>query len=165
MLFAFLLLFALPFLHGIRRAREWAWWAGGIRFGRVAVRCELRSGSLIAVYWKLIGLSLFLLLVFAAITGGITAVVFAGTHGATSPLAIMSGQLPMWSFGLYAVAYLLLIITFWVLMRIYTLQRVWRRVVAASTVIDIAGASDVVATGDIASAFGEGLADGLDFGL
>ena len=55
--------------------------------------------------------------------------------------------------------------TFWVLMRIYTLQRVWRRVVAACAVIDIAGASDVAATGDTVSAFGEGLADGLDFGL
>ena len=75
--------------------------------------CELRPGSLIAVYWKLIALSLLVILVFAAIT----------------------------------------------------LQRVWRRVVAACAVIDIADASDVAATGDIVSAFGEGLADGLDFGL
>ena len=50
-------------------------------------------------------------------------------------------------------------------MRIYTLQRVWRRVLAACAVIDVADASDVAATGDIVSAFGEGLADGLDFGL
>ena len=50
-------------------------------------------------------------------------------------------------------------------MRIYTLQRVWRCVVAACAVIDVADASDVAATGDIVSAFGEGLADGLDFGL
>jgi hypothetical protein len=71
----------------------------------------------------------------------------------------------MWGIAVSVVAYLLLIITFWVLMRIYTLQRVWRRVVAACAVIDIAGASDVAATGDMASAFGEGLADGLDFGL
>ena len=164
MLFAILLFFALPFLHGLRRAREWAWWANGIRFGRVAIICELRPGSLIAVYWKLIGWSLLVLLIFAAIIGGITAAVFAGTLGGGAA-AILSGQLPIWSFALYAVAYLLLIITLWVLMRIYTLQRVWRRVVAACAVIDIAGASDVAATGDIVSAFGEGLADGLDFGL
>jgi hypothetical protein len=118
---------------------------------------------LIAVYWKLIAWSLLVLLIFAAIIGGITAALFAGTPGGGA-VAILSGQLPIWSFALYAVAYLLLIITFWVLMRIYTLQRVWRHV-AASAVIDIAGASDVAATGDIVSAFGEGLADGLDFGL
>jgi uncharacterized membrane protein YjgN (DUF898 family) len=164
MLFAFLLLFALPFLHGIRRAREWAWWAAGIRFGRVAIMCELRPGSLIAVYWKLIGWSLLVLLVFAAITGGTTVALFAGAPGGGA-VAILSGQLPMWGIAVSVVAYLLLIITFWVLMRIYTLQRVWRRVVAACAVIDIAGASEVAATGDMASAFGEGLADGLDFGL
>ena len=164
MLFAFFLFFALTFLHGLRRAREWAWWASGIRFGKVAIMCELRPGSLIAVYWKLIALSLLVILVFAAIAGGITAALFAGTPG-RGAVAILSGQLPMWSFALYAVAYLLLMITFWVLMRIYTLQRVWRCVVAACAVIDVADASDVAATGDIVSAFGEGLADGLDFGL
>jgi uncharacterized membrane protein YjgN (DUF898 family) len=165
-LFAFLLLFfGLPFLHGIRRSREWAWWASGIRFGRVAIMCELRPGSLIAVYWKLIGWSLLVLVVFAAIFGGMTAALFAGSLGVGPPAAILGGQLPMWGIAAYVVAYLVLIITFWVLMRIYTLQRVWRRVVAACKVIDIAGASDVAAAGEIASAFGEGLADGLDFGL
>jgi len=73
--------------------------------------------------------------------------------------------LPIWGIAASAVAYLLLIITFWVLMRIYTLQRVWRRVVAACVVVDLAAASDVAAAGEIVSAFGEGLADGLDFGL
>jgi uncharacterized membrane protein YjgN (DUF898 family) len=165
MLFAFLLFFALPFLHGIRRAREWAWWAGGIRFGRVAIMCELGSGSLIAVYWKLIGWSLLVLLVFAAIFGGLTAALSVGRLGAGLPAVMLGGQLPMWGIAAYAVAYLLLIITFWVLMRIYTLQRVWRRVAAACAVVDIVGASDVAAAGEIVSAFGEGLADGLDFGL
>jgi uncharacterized membrane protein YjgN (DUF898 family) len=165
MLFAFLLFFALPFLHGIRRAREMAWWASGTRFGRVAIICEVRSGSLIAVYWKLIAWSLLVLLIFAAIIGGMMVAVFAGTHGVTPLAAILGGQLPTWGIAVSVVAYLLLIITFWVLMRIYTLQRVWRRVVAASAVIDIADASDIAAAGDIASAIGEGLADGLDFGL
>jgi len=135
MLFAFLLFFALPFLHGIRRAREWAWWASGIRFGRVAIMCELRPGSLIAVYWKLIGWSLLVLLVFAAIFAGMTAALAAGTLRAGLPAVILSGQLPIWGIAASAVAYLLLIITFWVLMRIYTLQRVWRRVVAACVVV------------------------------
>jgi uncharacterized membrane protein YjgN (DUF898 family) len=165
MLFGVLLFFALPFLHGLRRAREWAWWANGIRFGRVAIICEIRSGSLIAVYWKLIAWSLLVLLIFAAIIGGVMVAVFAGTHDVAPPAAILGGQLPTWAIAGSVVAYLLLIVTFWVLMRIYTLQRVWRRVVVASAVMDIADASDVASAGDIASAIGEGLADGLDFGL
>src|SRR6266436_4821419 len=63
-------LIALPFLHAIRRAREWAWWAGGIRFDSVTVRCDLRSGSLIGVYWALIGFSALVFFAFAAVAGG-----------------------------------------------------------------------------------------------
>jgi hypothetical protein len=78
---------------------------------------------------------------------------------------ILSGRFPGWGFAAYAVAYLMLILTMWVLMRIYTVQRIWRRVVDACAVINIAGAADVAAAGDVVSGFGEGLADGLDFGL
>src|SRR5215470_9539572 len=86
---------------------KWAWWASGIRFGRVAIICELRSGSLIAVYWKLIGWSLLVLLVFAAIFAGIMAALVAGTPGARLPAVLLGGQLPMWGIAAYAVAYLL----------------------------------------------------------
>ena len=93
------------------------------------------------------------------------ATLLAGTHADGPVAAAFSGQLPMWGFAAYAVTYLLLIVTFWVLMRIYTLQRVWRRVVDGCVVINIAAASDVASAGEMVSAFGEGLADGLDFGL
>src|SRR5206468_4396304 len=72
------LLIALPFLHAMRRAREWAWWAGGIRFGSVTVTCDLRSGSLIGVYWALIGFGALVFFAFAAVAGGLTAVLVAG---------------------------------------------------------------------------------------
>jgi uncharacterized membrane protein YjgN (DUF898 family) len=165
MLVAALLFFTLPFLHGVRRAREWAWWGSGIRFGDVAVSCDVRPGSLIAIYWKLIGWSLLVFLLFVAIVTGMTVALFAGGHGGGTAAALLRGQFPWWALAAYAVAYLMLIVGFWVLMRIYTLQRVWRRVVDACAVINIAGASDVAAAGDIVSALGEGLADGLDFGL
>jgi uncharacterized membrane protein YjgN (DUF898 family) len=160
------LLLSLPFLHAIRRAREWAWWAGGIRFGGVAVACHLRSGSLIGVYWKLIGLVLLVIAVFSAIAAGLAAALF--NFGASSgglPAMILARQLPVWGFVAFAATYLLLIIAIGVLLRIYTLQRVWRRVVAECAVIDIEAASNVGAVGDVVTAFGEGLADGLDFGL
>jgi len=160
------LLLSLPFLHAIRRAREWAWWAGGIRFGGVAVACHLRSGSLIGVYWKLIGLVLLVVAVFSAIAAGLAAALF--NFGASSgglPAMILARQLPVWGFVAFAATYLLLIIAIGVLLRIYTLQRVWRRVVAECAVIDIEAASNVGAAGDVVTAFGEGLADGLDFGL
>jgi Bacterial protein of unknown function (DUF898) len=149
-------LIGLPFLHAVRRAREWAWWAGSIRFGGVAVACHLRSGSLIGIYWKLIGLGMLIFLGYVAIALGLTALV--------GPSAII-GQLAAWGFAAYGVVYLLLLVTIGVLARIYTLQRVWRRVVEACAVINIGDAADVAAAGDVVNAFGEGLADGLDFGL
>jgi uncharacterized membrane protein YjgN (DUF898 family) len=149
-------LIGLPFLHAVRRAREWAWWAGSIRFAGVAVACHLRSGSLIGIYWKLIGLGMLIFLGYVAIALGLTALV--------GPSAII-GQLAAWGFAAYGVVYLLLLVTIGVLARIYTLQRVWRRVVEACAVINIGDAADVAAAGDVVNAFGEGLADGLDFGL
>ena len=164
MLLAGVMLFTVPFLHGIRRAREWAWWGSGIRFGDVAVICELRSGSLIGIYWKLIGWYVLVMLAFAAIAGAMAALFFAAQLG-VSAATLLRGHLPWWGLAGYAVTYLLLIVTIWALMRIYTLQRVWRRVVDACAVINIAAAADVAAAGDMVSGFGEGLADGLDFGV
>ena len=156
------LLIALPFLHAIRRAREWAWWASGIRFGSVTVTCDLRSGSLIGVYWALIGFSALVFLAFAAVAGGLAAVLIAGMH-ARGPVSF--GQVPIWGMAAYAVSYLLLGVVLGVLLRIYTLQRVWQRVACACTVINMEAAADVTAAGELVSGFGEGLADGLDFGL
>jgi hypothetical protein len=156
MLIGAVALIGLPFLHAVRRAREWAWWAGSIRFAGVAVACHLRSGSLIGIYWKLIGLGMLIFLGYVAIALGLTALV--------GPSAIL-GQLAAWGFAAYGVVYLLLLVTIGVLARIYTLQRVWRRVVEACAVINIGDAADVAAAGDVVNAFGEGLADGLDFGL
>lgn len=160
LIIAMLLFVALPFLHGLRRAREWHWWCGGIRFGDVSVTCNLSTGSLIGVYWKLIGIIALVVLVFSALAGGLADLLFAG-----APAAFVQQQLPWWGYVLFAVLYLLLIIAMWVVMRIYTLQRVWRRVVDSCTVVNIAGAANVGAAGVPVSAFGEGLLDGLDFGL
>jgi uncharacterized membrane protein YjgN (DUF898 family) len=159
-----LMVFATPFLHAIRRAREWAWWSNGIRFGDVAVTCDLRSGSLIGIYWKLIGWNVLVIFAFLATVAAIT-LLCAGGHAGGLVAMLLRWQLPWWGIPAYAVAYLLQIVTMWALIRIYTLQRVWRRVVDACAVINVAAAADVAAAGDIVSAFGEGLADGLDFGL
>jgi hypothetical protein len=122
----------------------------------------LRSGSLIGVYWALIGLGALVILAFAAVAGGLAAVLIAGMH-VRGPVSF--GQVPIWGMAAYAVSYLLLGVGLGVLARIYTLQRVWQRVVRACTIINIEDAADVAAAGELVSGFGEGLADGLDFGL
>jgi uncharacterized membrane protein YjgN (DUF898 family) len=155
MIVGLLMLVALPFLHAVRRAKEWEWWAGGIRFGDLAVACGLPPGSLIGIYWKLIGMGFLFSLAFTAVVSGLIAL--------TGP-PVTAGAATGWVLA-NAVMVLLLLVGFGALSRIYTLQRIWRRVVDTCTVSNIAAAADVVAAGDTVGAFGEGLADGLDFGL
>jgi uncharacterized membrane protein YjgN (DUF898 family) len=158
-------LFVLPFLHAVRRAKEWAWWADGIRFGSVAVACKLRAGSLIGIYWKLIGLGILLLLGYTVFAATVTAALHFNAPTGGILAMLMQGQIPVWGLASYVMMYLVLLVALGVLARIYTLQRVWRRVIEACVVINIGGAADVAAAGDAVSAFGEGLADGLDFGV
>ena len=161
-----LMLIPLPFLHAVRRAREWAWWAGGIRFGSVEVGCALPSGSLIGIYWKLIALVALVVFGWMAIIGGLTAglLMLAG-GGRDAAEALMRGPYAAWAIAGYAASYLLMLVTVGALWRIYTLQRVWRRVVEACTVLNIGAAAEVAVAGDTVSGFGEGLADNLDFGV
>lgn len=155
----------LPFLHAVRRAKEWAWWARGLRFGDLRVACYLPASSLFDVYWKMIGLWFAVFTIYTAIAGVLT--IALHLHTAGSPLAAaMRGQLPIWGAVAYAIMYLLLLVAAGVIMRIYSLQRVWQRVANSCAVINLAAADNVGATsGNVVSALGEGLADGLDFGF
>jgi hypothetical protein len=49
-----------------------------------------------------------------------------------------------------------------VVVRIHLVRDVWARVVASTTVLGIEAAANIKAKGELASALGEGFADGLD---
>jgi hypothetical protein len=63
---------------------------------------------------------------------------------------------------LAAVGYLAFVLTLNVVMRVYLLRDLWVRVITSTTIHHLEAAANVSATGDLASALGEGLADGLD---
>jgi len=63
---------------------------------------------------------------------------------------------------LAGIGYLSLILALNVVLRIYLQRDVWARVIASTTVHHIEAAANVSARGDLASALGEGFADGLD---
>jgi hypothetical protein len=60
------------------------------------------------------------------------------------------------------VGYLALALSLSVAARLYLSRDVWARVLATTVVTNIAAAADVAARGELASAVGEGIADGLD---
>jgi hypothetical protein len=85
----------------------------------------------------------------------------APTH--LGPFAAALSHASIGAMVAYGVWYIALLLAFSVLLRIYTLQRVWRRVIAACTVLHPEAAANVASAGEAASALGEGLVDGLDF--
>ena len=45
----------LPFTYPAYKAALWRWWVSGIRFGEVRFESDLRTGSLMGLYWAAIG--------------------------------------------------------------------------------------------------------------
>jgi hypothetical protein len=60
------------------------------------------------------------------------------------------------------IGYLALVLALNVVLRVYLLRDVWARVLASTHLHGIEAAANVAAKGELASALGEGFADGLD---
>jgi uncharacterized membrane protein YjgN (DUF898 family) len=169
-MFASLLLVIVPFIYATFKAIEWKWWVQSIRFGEVRFDSDLERDSLIGTYWKLIGMSYL-----AAFLGTIfMGIVFALGFGLMKLFNIspdaLAAEMKSGHFSasfipvifLYVFSYLGLIQALGIVRRIYLVQRIWKIVVASVTIRHLDGADHVIAKGEAASAFGEGLADGLD---
>jgi uncharacterized membrane protein YjgN (DUF898 family) len=152
--FAMVLFPLFPFVYARFKAAEWRWWLSGIRFGDVHLDSDLPENALQGVYWKMIGWY-FLAGIVLSIFGGIS-VAFTDTAGARS----LTKDIPL--LLLPVIGYLVLILSINVAIRIYLVRDVWVRVLQSVRVENIAAAADVAAKGDLASALGEGFADGLD---
>jgi uncharacterized membrane protein YjgN (DUF898 family) len=167
---ASLSLIILPFVFAAFKAIEWKWWLESIRFGEVRFQSDLTPGALIGNYWALIGMT-----VLAMIAGIVFMVIVIG---AGMGLAYAFGvdfnaigkemQAKHFSMafipliGVYILSYLGLIQLVGIVRRIYLIQRIWKIVADSITVQHLEAADHVLAEGQPASAFGEGLADGLD---
>lgn len=155
---------AFPFALAIYRAIEWRWWISGIRFGDVSFESDLGRRRLIGLYWKVIGWSLMISAGFSAWYGLIFQIVKVQLHLGKAPTAqqiLIIMQHPVFYAGM-AFGYVLSILAFWTLTRVYMIHDVWNRVASSVTAHNLASAVDVVEQGQLASAIGEGLADSLD---
>ena len=152
-----------PFFYAEFKAREWRWWLNGIRIGGVSLSSDLPHDAFYGLYWKVVGWWLLLSMIFGAYLGGATMLivklsglpaeqVFAPDNTARSiPMLVMM------MIGYFAVALAVNII-----MRVYLQRDLWAKVLETIEVHDIAAAVDVRGSGELASALGEGFADGLD---
>jgi uncharacterized membrane protein YjgN (DUF898 family) len=154
---------AAPFLYPMYKAIEWRWWVGGIQFGDVRFESALRRGDLLGVYWKVIGWSLLIFSALSIWIGGVMGVAFAltGFKGTTAQevTAMMQSASVLLPLGL---GYVMSVLAFWAVTRIYLIHDVWRRVAWSVTVHNLTTAEDVVAEGKPVIALGEGFVDSLD---
>ncbi|SMX56200.1 conserved hypothetical protein; putative membrane protein [Bradyrhizobium sp. ORS 285] len=160
--FAMMLFPLYPFVYAQLKAVEWRWWVSGIRFGGVRLDSTLPNSAFYALYWKIIGWMLLLVLVFILYVVGAFALVASllgkGT-GAEQMQAVANHIGLLVPLG---IGYVVIILAANVVMRLYLVRDVWATVLASVQVHGIEAMADVAAKGDLASALGEGFADGLD---
>jgi uncharacterized membrane protein YjgN (DUF898 family) len=160
-----LLLLWLPFAFAIYKALECRWWISGIRFGDVGFESKLAAGSLIGLYWKVIGWTVLIFILLSAWIGAVIFsawAMFAGGQTTEEAFAAVVQQVPI-LIGL-AAGYVIAALAFGTVVRLYLRRDVWARVAASALVYNLSAADNVTARGEAANALGEGFADSLDIG-
>jgi uncharacterized membrane protein YjgN (DUF898 family) len=161
--FAFYIFPLAPFVYGAFKAVEWRWWIAGIRFGGVSLGSTMPRGALIGLYWKVIGWIVLLALAFVAylaLSAGLVASMSGASIKQFFAPQVFSKSIPLLVFA--GAGYLAFALAINVVLRVYLLRDIWVRVLASTSVNGIEAAANVTARGDLATALGEGIADGLD---
>jgi len=151
-----------PFFYAEFKAREWRWWLNGIRIGGVSLDSSLPHDAFYGLYWKVIGWSVLLMSVLGAYVAGCTVAV---VRLSGLPFEQILGPDAARSIPLLAsimIGYFAVALAANIVMRVYLQRDLWARVLQTVQVRHIAAAADVEARGELATALGEGFADGLD---
>jgi uncharacterized membrane protein YjgN (DUF898 family) len=160
---AIIILPLAPFFYAEFKARQWRWWLSGIRMGGVRLQSKLPHDAFYGLYWKVIGWSLLLSTALGAYIAGCIAAVVKLTglpiQQVMGPDA-MHRSIPL--LALMMVGYFAMALAFNVVMRVYLQRDLWVKVLETAHVYGIEAAANVRASGELASALGEGFADGLD---
>ena len=159
--FAMVLFPLFPFVYARFKAAEWRWWLEGVRFGDVRLESDLPDNALQGVYWKVIGWY-FLVAVALTVFQGVAGAIIGWSGALHQPGGTATFSKDVTFLVLTVISYLAAILSLNVVVRLYLLRDVWVKVLESVRVLDIETAADVAAKGDLASALGEGFADGLD---
>ncbi len=149
-----------PFLYAQFKAREWRWWLDGIRIGGVSVSSELPTQRILRPVLesdRLVDAAEHPVRHFTSPvpSGSVTA---AGPAPAGPDEIVRSIPLMV----VMVIGYLAAVLAMNVVMRMYLQHDIWAKVLETLQVHDIGAAADVQGRGELASALGEGFADGLD---
>ena len=158
-----ILIIPIPFFYAYYKAVEWRWWLSGIRFGAVTVESNLGSNALQEFYWKVIGCSLLLSMAFGfavGLVGGVAIAITKVLSRYVEAADVLTNSIPIMIVTVSG--YLGFALALSVVSRLYLSRDLWARVLSTTVVTNLEAAANVAARGDLATAVGEGIADGLD---
>lgn len=158
-----LLMIPIPFIYGAFKAIEWKWWLEGLRFGDVNLRSTLRTDALISRYWAAVGWSTLAYTGIGIYAAAATAL-YVQLTGIQMNDLLASGHFlqaaPM--LVILGIGYIGMVLVMNVAIRVTLFRDIWQRVVDSVVVNRLDAAANVAAKGELVSALGEGIADGLD---
>jgi uncharacterized membrane protein YjgN (DUF898 family) len=158
-----ILMIPIPFIYGAFKAIEWKWWVEGLRFGDVSFRSTLRTDALIGRYWAAVGWTT-LAYIGIGIYAGAATTLYIQLTGVQLNTLLASGHFlraaPM--LVILGIGYIGMVLVMNVAIRVTLFRDVWQRVVSSVVVSRLDAAANVAAKGELVSALGEGIADGLD---
>ena len=155
----------VPFLYGAFKAKEWKWWLEGVRFGEVSATSSLGASAYYSNTWKFIGLSIPIFVIYASIVFAIMNALVSHPAWRDALLTqVSSAGQTTFQAGIVVnvVIYLLFMLMFGIVLRIYLQQRIWKMVISSLDLHNTQALNTVTAQGDSVNALGEGFADGLD---
>ena len=119
---------------------------------------------MMGLYWAVIGWIVLLLIVDGILVLGVgsAALQFGGGEISNRDMLVLLREHPYLFLGANLGNYLVLALCAGIVVRVYLVRELWKRVVTSVTAHDLDRADNVRAEGTLASALGEGLADGLD---
>jgi uncharacterized membrane protein YjgN (DUF898 family) len=161
--FALYFTIGAPFVYAGFKAVEWRWWLSGIRFGEVRLESTMSRGALVGLYWIAIGWIALLGVIFLAYLGASLALV-VGVSGMTFSefFETKAFARSITLIVLAVIGYLAFVLGVNLVMRVVLMRDLWLQVLDTVGVHNIGAAANVTAKGELASALGEGFADGLD---
>ena len=152
------LLLSFAILYPIFQAMVLRWWAGGLRFGDVAVTSRLRTAQVYGVYARF----LWYALLFTLVAGVAVGVGWFGLEKLTGELDTMGDEIITTVAGLGA--YVAIALGYATIHQATVRLGLWRCLAESLDLSNLAVLEQVSAAGDAASPIGEGLADALGAG-
>ncbi len=157
----FLLILVLAVVLSVYWAIEYKWWANASSIGPATASCDLGAFAFFKVYLGYFGVVLLFALALSIIGGVIGYALFSG--GVFENLKA-GGQPPIFLFVVIFALYFLIGLVFAALWQVFGVRPIWRKALESCEIHNLGALMAAQSTTPEANAFGEGIADAIDFG-